>query len=64
MFSWVPDGVYDHRTYYVRYQIVQGAPKIVISKMWLDKGGPETVDASMKLPWGSYPDLPAKPLNK
>jgi hypothetical protein len=60
-FPWVPDGVYDCSKYQVRYQIVQGFVMIVISKMWLDNGGPENTDMALRLPWGTYVDLPEKP---
>lgn len=65
MFAWAEPGVYDHREYYVRYVLGEnGMPTITISKMWLDRGGPEDVDASLKLPWGTYPDMPPKPVKK
>ena len=43
MFAWVPDGTYDYEDYSVRYVIVDGNPKTVISKMWVDKGGHDTL---------------------
>lgn len=60
-FPWVPDGVYDHSTFQVRYVVNQGYIMFNISKMWVDKGGPDDVDESLKLPWGTYPDIPEKP---
>lgn len=61
MFKHVPDGIYDSLYYLTRYQIIDGTPRTVISKMWVDTGGPADVSENFKLPWGSYPDLPAKP---
>lgn len=60
-FPWVPDGVYDHSHFQVRYEVVQGFVMTVISKMWVDKGGPEGVDMALRLPWGTYVDMPEKP---
>lgn len=61
MFNHVPDGIYDHAVNLVRYEIINGWPKTVISKMWLDNGGPEHLADHYKKPWGSYPNIPAKP---
>lgn len=61
MFGWVPNGTYDSEYYQVRYTIADGNPKTVITKMWLEEGGPNDVNEDLKLPWGSYPNLPAKP---
>jgi hypothetical protein len=60
-FPWVPDGVYDYSFFQVRYEVVQGFVMTVISKMWLDNGGPENVDIALRLPWGTYNDMPPKP---
>ena len=60
-FAWVPDGIYDHSGYQVRYKIVQGFVMLVVSRMWIENGGPKDVDTSMKLPWGTYSDIPPKP---
>jgi hypothetical protein len=60
-FPWVPDGIYDYSVYQVRYEIKQGYVMKVISKMWLDNGGPEDVDIALRLPWGTYIDFPPKP---
>jgi hypothetical protein len=60
-FDWVPDGVYDSEFYLVRYVIEDGAHHIAISKMWLDDGGPDDADIALRLPWGTYVDLPQKP---
>lgn len=61
MFGWVSDGTYDKQDYLVRYHVIDGMPKTVISKGWIDNGGPADVDPAMRLPWGSYPDMPPKP---
>lgn len=65
MFKWVPPGVYDYLSHNTRYLIGEnGKPIRVITKLWLDKGGPEDVDESLRLPWGAYPDFPPKPPKK
>lgn len=61
LYKWVPDGVYDFVENRTRYVIKEGNPKISISKIWLDKGGPEDVSAELRLPWGTYSDFPPKP---
>ena len=61
-FGWVPDGTYDYSEFLVRYVIVSGNAIKVICKEWVDKGGPEDVNESLKVKWGSYPDFPPKPL--
>ncbi len=63
-FKWVPDGTYDYREYFVRYVIRDGNPTTVISKMWVDEGGPNDVSLELKQPWGSFPDFPPKPAKK
>lgn len=60
-FPWVSDGIYDHAQYQVRYEVIQGYVMTAISKMWTDKGGPATVSKALRLPWGTYPDIPKKP---
>ncbi len=60
MFKWVPDGTYDYQEYQTRYVLVNHNPIIVITKMWLDKGGPEDVSEELRQPWGSFPDFPPK----
>ena len=61
MFNYVPDGTYDNCDLLTRYVIYNGRPLTVISKAWLDAGGPTPdVDEKLKLPWGSYPDMPKK----
>lgn len=60
MFKWVTDGIYDNQELLTRYEIQDGKPRTVISKMWVDAGGPENVDEKFKAPWGTYPDMPAK----
>ena len=60
-FKWVPDGTYDYSNFLVRYVIKDGNAKMVISKMWVDQGGPDDVSLELKQPWGSFPDFPPKP---
>jgi hypothetical protein len=60
-YHWVPDGIYDHQFYQVRYLIKSGDAHITISKMWLDKGGPDDCADDLKHPWGYYPGIPPKP---
>lgn len=64
MFPWVPDGTYDYSVFETRYVIVDGMPKIVINKRWVDIGGPDDVSSELKQPWGSFPDFPPKPEKK
>ena len=64
MFGWVPDGTYDYQNYLTRYVVVNGNPKTVISKMWVDQGGPDNVSSELKQPWGAFPDFPPKPEKK
>jgi hypothetical protein len=61
LYQWVPDGVYDYVANKTRYVISNGNPQTVISKLWLDTGGPNDVSADLRLPWGTYPDFPPKP---
>lgn len=63
-FKWVPDGTYDYEEYLVRYNIVNGNPTRVISKMWVDQGGPDNVSDELRQPWGAFPDFPPKPAKK
>ena len=63
-FKWVPDGIYDYEDYLVRYVIVNGNPTKVISKMWVDIGGPDDVPDEMRQPWGTFPNFPPKPEKK
>ena len=63
-FAWVPDGTYDYTEYLLRYVIVDGNPKTVISKQWIDEGGPELIAPELKQPWGIFPNFPAKPPKK
>lgn len=60
-FGWVPDGTYDYNEYLCRYVIVSGNATKVISKMWVDEGGPNDVSLELKQPWGAFPDFPPKP---
>lgn len=63
-FGWVPDGTYDYEEYLVRYVIADGNARTVISKNWVDKGGPDDVSLELKQPWGSFPTFPPKPAKK
>ncbi len=63
-FKWVPDGTYDYEEYLVRYNIVNGNSTRVISKMWVDQGGPDDVSDELRQPWGAFPDFPPKPAKK
>lgn len=60
-FGWVPDGTYDYQDYLVRYVIKDGNATRVISKMWVDIGGPDDVSSELKQPWGAFPNFPIKP---
>lgn len=64
MFNWVPNGIYDYSEYKTRYVVVNGNPTIVISKIWLDKGGPKDASEELRQPWGAFPDFPPKPVKK
>ena len=64
MFKWVPDGTYDYSDFLTRYVIVSGNPTVVINRAWVNSGGPEGVSAELKQVWGSFPDMPPKPLKK
>jgi hypothetical protein len=61
MFSWVPDGTYEHVDHLVRYVIVDGNPVITIAKLWVDQGGPQDLDQYYNQPWGTFPVIPTKP---
>jgi hypothetical protein len=63
-FKWVPDGTYDSTEYLVRYVIEEGNAKTVISKMWVDQGGHETLGKHLRQAWGVFPDFPPKPAKK
>lgn len=63
-FAWVPDGTYDYQDYLVRYVLKDGNATKVISKMWVDLGGPDDVSYELKQPWGTFPDFPPKPPKK
>jgi hypothetical protein len=63
-FPWVPDGTYDYQDFLVRYVIVEGNATTVISKMWVDIGGPDNVSLELKQPWGAFPTFPPKPPKK
>ena len=61
MFKWVPDGTYDYSEFLVRYVIVKHNPITVITKQWVDQGGPDNVSDALRQPWGTFPDFPLKP---
>ena len=63
-FGWVPDGTYDYSAFLVRYKLIDGNAKTVVSKMWIDSGSHDTLPPDMRLPWGTYPDFPPKPEKK
>ena len=60
MFKWVPDGTYDYSEFLVRYVIINSNPTVVITKAWVDQGGPNTVSSELRQPWGAFPDFPPK----
>ena len=60
-YNWVPDGIYDYSFYKTRFVIIGGDNHFTISKMWLDSGNLGDCHSDLKLPWGTYPDLPPKP---
>jgi hypothetical protein len=63
-FGWVEqDGIYDHREYCVRYHIIDGTVKFVMSKMWLESP-PSDLKLEYRAIWGTYPDVPPKPPKK
>ena len=61
MFSWVPDGTYEHADHLVRYVMVDGNPVITLTKLWIDQGGDKYLDQSYNKPWGTFPVMPSKP---
>lgn len=65
-FAWAPDGIYDHQENQTRYLVKNGCTKgqKVISRAWVDQGGPDDVSSELKQPWGTYPDMPPKPPKK
>ena len=63
-FGWVPDGTYDYEEFQVRYVIVNGNATVVISKMWVDEGGPDDVSSELKQCWGTFPTFPPKPAKR
>lgn len=65
-FPTAPDGsIYDHKDFEVRYGFVyNGYPMYVISKTWLDQGGPVDCPAELLVEWGTYPDPPPRPKKK
>jgi len=51
-----PDGVYDKQDQECKWRdvIVDGCTILIISKMWLDKGGPVDLPEELRYPWGTY----------
>jgi hypothetical protein len=41
-----------------------GNPVTVITKIWLEQGGPDDVTDELCQPWGAFPDFPPKPVKK
>jgi hypothetical protein len=65
MFHWVPDGIYDHREFYTRYRIVDGAYITVAQIQWIEDNEKKLqLPEDFRLPWGTYPDMPPKPPKK
>ena len=60
MFAGVPDGTYEHADHLVRYVIVDGNPVITLTKLWIDRGGPNDLDQYYNQPWNTFPKLPVK----
>lgn len=53
----VPDGIYDHADFLVRYVIIDGQKLFIYSKMWLDSGCPDDTPREVsEPPFGYYPD--------
>lgn len=65
-FAWVPDGIYDHVENQTRYVVKDGCVKgqKIISRSWVDQGGPDDVSSELKQPWGTFPNVPPKPPKK
>ena len=53
----VPDGIYDHQFFLVRYVIISGQQLFKYSTMWLDSGTPDGTPREVsEPPFGHYPD--------
>lgn len=53
----VPDGIYDHQYFRVRYVIIDGQQLFKYSTMWLDSGTPDGTPREVsEPPFGYYPD--------
>jgi rhamnogalacturonyl hydrolase YesR len=56
-------GLFDDVQLSSRVRYIQGVLVNTISRMWVETDNPEhfnRLDDWMKLPWGSYPDVPPK----
>ena len=61
-YSYAPDGAYDFSKFHIRYFIVKGFPFLVASREWVnDPVANQRLSEWMRAPWGTYPDIPAKP---
>lgn len=58
---WVPDGIYDHHKYLVRYKIKEGRAQEVASLLWIQSDKAVELSEDMRVQWGTYPNLPDKP---
>lgn len=63
---WVTeDGPYDYQDHLTRLFIHQGFAYLVASKSWVeDQVANKRLPEWMQAPWGTYPNLPAKPPKK
>lgn len=63
--AWVPDGAYDYGAHCLRMFIWNGFCYLSAAKMWVDdQEKNKRLPEWMQVPWGSYPELPAKPPKK
>jgi len=54
---WLSDGVYDESFGSSRVVVIDGVTCFIISKPWIDDGGPDDLPHEItKPPWGSFPD--------
>lgn len=61
MFGWVPDGLYDHVDYLMRYEIKDGTYTRCADKNWVnDVSKHDRLPEHFRKPWGEYPDMPRK----
>lgn len=63
---WVlEDGPYDYNDHLTRLFIWNGFAYLVASKLWVDdEVANKRLPPWMQAPWGTYPNLPAKPPKK